>query len=182
MIWHIRYIYSFELRYRESDFQTRHMKEYMKIFKQNEHCVNPFLVSLNWEICFSVCVFKFQYFLPRINFLSLSLRKTWRDSLYALRLPLNRVYTSQLFFVNIYVRVSSFRLRSPTLDLMRLTISYTTLKTIIIKILCKTYGTVTEITNSNWSLILFWFITSCSNIFTPALSSSIRRMIFFVLG
>lgn len=46
---------------------------------------------------------------------------------------------SQVFFLNIKVRVSSFRLRSPTLDLMRL-------NTII---LCKPYGMVTEITNTN---------------------------------
>ena len=55
-------LYSFELRYRECDFQTRHMKEYMKIFKQNEHCVNPVCFSLNqryvfWCVCSSFSIF-----------------------------------------------------------------------------------------------------------------------------
>ena len=138
-----------------------------------------FVRSLTYTDVFSTSVFFGMLNVRRIFINTVYFIKK-KNTIFELQLEMYIVWViSQVFFLNIKVRVSSFRLRSPTLDLMRLTISYTTKKTII---LCKPYGMATEITNTNWLRILLWFITSCRNIFTPALSCSIRREIFFVLG
>ena len=138
-----------------------------------------FVRSLTYTDVFSSSVFFGMLNVRRIFINTVYFIKK-KNTIFELQLEMYIVWViSQVFFLNIKVRVSSFRLRSPTLDLMRLTISYTTKKTII---LCKPYGMATEIRNTNWLRILLWFITSCRNIFTPALSCSIRREIFFVLG
>ena len=135
-----------------------------------------FVRSLTYTDIFSSSVFFGMLNVRRIFINTVYFIKK-KNTIFKLQLQMYIVWViSQVFFLNIKVRVSSFRLRRPTLDLMRLTISYTTKKTII---LCKPYGMATEIRNTNWLRILLWFITSCRNIFIPALSCSIRREIFF---